>query len=282
MTFRERLERAIAEQRSLLCVGLDPDPERFPAGIPRGPEGIVAFNRVIVEATADLVCAYKPNLAFYLAHGAAGIDALAETRRLVPPGIPVILDAKIGDIGSTTAAYARAVFDILGFDAVTVHPYLGSEALQPFLARQDRGVFVLVRTSNPGATEFQDVLVGEAQEPLYLWLADRVREWNDRFGNLGVVVGATYPVDLALIRRRCPALPALVPGIGAQGGDLEEAVRSGLAEGTGPLVVTVSRSVLYASAGPDFGEAARQAASRLRASIEQVRAALDRRGAAGG
>ncbi|MCX7623736.1 MAG: orotidine-5'-phosphate decarboxylase [Thermomicrobium sp.] len=274
MSFRQRLEQAIARHRSLLCIGLDPDPARFPEGIASDAAGIVAFNRAIVEATADLVCAYKPNLAFYLSLGAAGIEALARTRELVPPEIPVILDAKLGDIASTSAAYARAVFETLGFDAVTVHPYLGSEALEPFFAYRDRGVFVLVRTSNPGAVEFQDVPVGDAGDPLYLWLADRVREWNERFGNAGVVVGATYPVDLALVRQRCPDLPLLAPGVGAQGGDLEEAVRAGLGEGTGPLLVTVSRAVLYASRGSDFALAARAAAQELRERIERVRAEL--------
>jgi len=277
VSFRERLEQAIEKGRSLLCIGLDPDLERFPEGIARDAQGIVAFNRAIVEATADLVCAYKPNLAFYLAHGAAGIAALAETRRSIPPDIPVILDAKLGDIASTSAAYARAVFETLGFDAVTVHPYLGSEALEPFFAYADRGVFVLVRTSNPGAVELQDAPVGEAGEPLFLWLADRVREWNERFGNLGLVVGATYPVDLALVRQRCPDLPVLAPGVGAQGGDLEETVRAALSEGSGPLLVNVARSVLYASSGPDFAEAAREAARRLRDRIEAVRSEIQKR-----
>lgn len=279
VTFRERLEQAIARNLSLLCIGLDPDPQRFPEGLTHDARGIVAFNRAIVEATSDLVCAYKPNLAFYLAHGAAGIEALAETRQLVPPEIPVILDAKLGDIASTSAAYAQGVFETLGFDAVTVHPYLGSEALEPFFAYADRGVFVLVRTSNPGAVELQDAPVGEAEEPLYLWLADRVREWNERYGNLGIVAGATYPVDLALIRQRCPDLPLLAPGVGAQGGDLEEAVRAGISEGNGPLIVTVSRSVLYASRGSDFAQAARDAARRLRDRIERVRAEIQERAA---
>ncbi len=274
MSFRERLERAIARNRSLLCVGLDPDPERFPEGIARDPSGIVAFNRAIVEATADLVCAYKPNLAFYLAHGIAGLEALAATRQAIPPDIPVILDAKVGDIASTSAAYARAIFETFGFDAVTVHPYLGGEALEPFFAYRDRGVFVLVRTSNPGAQELQDVPVGADDSPLYLWVAERVQAWNERFGNLGIVAGATYPVDLALVRQRCPDLPVLAPGVGAQGGDLAEAVRAGLSEGTGPLLVTVSRTVLYASGGPDFARAAREAAQQLRDEIERIRSQL--------
>ncbi len=274
MSFRQRLERAIARNRSLLCVGLDPDLERFPEGITRDPNGIVAFNRAIVEATADLVCAYKPNLAFYFAHGAAGLEALAATRRAIPADIPVILDAKVGDIASTSAAYARAIFETLGFDAVTVHPYLGGEALEPFFAYRDRGVFVLVRTSNPGAQELQDVPVGDAGEPFYLWLAERVRAWNERFGNLGLVVGATYPVDLALVRQRCPDLPILAPGVGAQGGTLDEAVRAGLSHGNAPLLINVSRTVLYAGSGPDFARAAREAAQQLRNEIERIRSHL--------
>lgn len=271
VSFRERLEQAIAQNHSLLCIGLDPDLERFPTGIPRDPEGIVVFNRAIIEATADLVCAYKPNLAFYLQYGAAGIAALATTRQLIPPHIPVILDAKLGDIASTSAAYARAVFETLGFDALTVHPYLGSEALEPFLSTSDRGVFVLVRTSNPGASEMQDLPVGEAGEPLYLWLAERARAWNQRSGNVGLVVGATYPVELALVRQRCPDLPILAPGIGAQGGDLERAVCAGLTEATAPLLVTVSRSILYADASARFAESARAAARRVRDTIERIR-----------
>lgn len=273
MTFRERLKWIIAQNNSLLCVGLDPDLEQLPSPLPRTVQGMVAFNQAIVEATADLVCAYKPNLAFYLVHGAAGIEALAATRAAIPPEIPVILDAKLGDIASTSAAYAKAIFETLGFDAVTVHPYLGSEALEPFLRARERGIFVLARTSNPGAGEFQDLPVGEGGDPLFLKVAERARIWNEQFGNVGLVVGATYPVDLAIIRQRCPDLPILAPGVGPQGGDLETVLRAGLAGTTAPLLLTLSRSILYADSGPYFAQVARQVATQIRQTIQQVQRA---------
>ncbi len=273
MRFLERLTQVIQANDSMLCVGLDPDLERFPAHLPRDPATIVAFNRAIIEATADLVCAYKPNLAFYLVHGQAGIRALVETRRLIPPEIPVILDAKVGDISSTSAAYAEAFFDRWGFDAVTAHPYLGQDGLAPFLRTPGRGVFVLVKTSNPGAGEFQDlpIRVDSGDEPLYLRVARHVARWNERYGSCGLVVGATYPAELAAVRRQHPDLPILIPGIGAQAGDLEAAVRGGLAGATAPIVVAVTRSVIYASQGADFAAAARSAASTLRDAINRAR-----------
>ncbi len=273
MRFVERLKRAIQANDSMLCVGLDPDLERFPAHLPHDPASIVAFNRAIIEATADLVCAYKPNLAFYLVHGQAGLRALVETRRLIPPEIPVILDVKVGDISSTSAAYAEAFFDRWGFDAVTAHPYLGEDGLAPLLRAPGRGVFVLVKTSNPGAGEFQDlpIRIDGGAEPLYLRVARHVARWNERYGSCGLVVGATYPAELAAVRRQHPDLPILIPGIGAQAGDLEAAVRGGLAGATAPIVVNVTRSVIYASQGPDFAEAARAAASALRDAINRAR-----------
>jgi orotidine-5'-phosphate decarboxylase len=273
MRFLERLNQAIRANDSMLCVGLDPDLERFPTHLPHDPSAIVAFNRAIVEATADLVCAYKLNLAFYLVHGEAGLRALVETRRLIPPEIPVILDAKAGDIPSTSAAYAQAFFDRWGFDAVTVHPYLGEDGLAPFLRAPGRGVFVLVKTSNPGAGELQDlpVRVGGGDEPLYLHVARRVARWNERYGSCGLVVGATYPAELAAVRRQHPDLPILIPGVGAQAGDLEAAVHRGLAGARAPIVVNATRSVIYASQGPDFAEAARAAASALRNAINRAR-----------
>lgn len=269
MQFLERLEHAIRSNDSLLCIGLDPDLARFPAHLPRDPSAIVTFNRAVIEATADLVCAYKPNLAFYLAYGDAGVRALAETRRAVPPEIPVILDAKAGDIPSTSAAYARAFFDVWGFDAVTVHPYLGEDGLAPFLEAPGRGVFVLVKTSNPGAAELQDLTVrnGDVEEPLFLHVARRVADWNRRYGSCGLVVGATYPVDLATVRQAHPDLPILVPGVGAQAGDLERAVHGALAGARAPAIINATRSVIYASRGRDFAEAARAAASALRQAI---------------
>jgi orotidine-5'-phosphate decarboxylase len=263
---------------TLLCVGLDPEEGRLPDPV-RGasaPERFVAFNRAIVEATADLVCAYKPNAAFYEAHGPAGVDALVRTVAMIherAPGVPVLLDAKRGDMANTSRLYARAVFDACGADAVTVQPYQGEEALAPFLERSDRGVFVLCRTSNPGAVEMQDLRMDG--EPLYLALARRVAgQWNAR-GNCGLVVGATWPDELRAIRAAAPQLPILVPGIGAQGGDLEASVRAGRdAHGHG-LLISASRSILYASTGADFAHAARAEAQCLRDAINQHRLVVE-------
>ena len=266
--------RARWQTGTQLCVGLDPELDRLPAGIARGDvaAALLAFNAAIVDATSDLVCAYKPNAAFYEAHGAAGLEALIETIVLIherAPGVPVLLDAKRGDVDNTNRAYARAIFDACGADAVTVQPYLGQEALAPFIERADRGIFVLCRTSNRGAGELQDLLVGG--EPLHLRLARRVAEhWNAR-GNCGLVVGATRSVELASVRAVAPDLPILVPGVGAQGGDLEASVRAGADRHGQGLLVSASRSVLYASAGTDFAKAARREALRLR---DGIRAAL--------
>jgi orotidine-5'-phosphate decarboxylase len=275
------LAAAAVRSGSLVCVGLDPDPSRFPsplAGEADLARAIVRFNAAIIEATADLVCAYKPNLGFYLALGAPGAAALAETRRLIPAATPAILDAKIGDIGSTSAGYARGVFDAWGFDAVTVNPYLGEEALAPFLERSDRGVFVLCKTSNPGGGEIQDLPVGKAPgdangEPLHLAVASRVAVWAERAAaSVGLVVGATYPAELAAVRERCPALPILLPGIGAQAGDLAAAVAAGRDAAGGGLVVTSSRAILYAGAGEDFAAQARAATIGLRDEVNAARA----------
>ncbi|HEX5498702.1 MAG TPA: orotidine-5'-phosphate decarboxylase, partial [Thermomicrobiales bacterium] len=231
--FGERLAAAMVANDSLVCVGLDPDLARFPAPLANEPDvarAIVAFNRAIVEATADLVCAYKPNLGFYVAYGLPGLAALAETRRLIPAGIPVILDAKIGDIPGTTAAYARGIFDVWGFDAVTANPYLGADSLAPLLAADGRGVFILSRTSNPGGADLQALAVGGgASAPLYQRVADLVQLWAaTATADTGLVVGATWPTELRAVRQRCPNLPILLPGVGTQGGDLEAAVRAGV------------------------------------------------------
>lgn len=273
MQFLERLNRAIETNDSVLCIGLDPDLQRFPEPLPREPSAILTFNQAIIEATADLVCAYKPNLAFYLIHDETGLRALLETRRMIPPEIPVILDAKVGDIPSTSAAYAEAFFERWGFDAVTVHPYVGEDGLAPLLRAPGRGVFVLAKTSNPGAGEFQDLLIGSKRgtEPLYLQVARHVARWNERYGSCGLVVGATYPAALASVRSWYPDLPLLVPGVGAQAGDLEAAVRGVLGRAGAPILVNASRSVIYASHGPDFAEAARSAAAALRAAINEAR-----------
>lgn len=275
-TFTERVRAAAEQQTSLVCVGLDPDFSRFPSHIRElgTRDAIIRFNAAIIDATKDLVCAYKPNLAFYLAYGLAGMEALIETRKLIPSSIPAILDCKAGDVGSTAAAYAKGFFDELGFDAVTVNPFLGEDSLAPFLAYPDRGVIVLCKTSNPGSGEWQDLNVGDAGGPLFLKLAERIARWDSDYpASVGLVVGATYPDQLAQVRQRCPALPILLPGIGAQAGDLEAAVSAGLDTQGGGLIVTSSRAIIYAGSGGDFDQRARMAAENLRDEVNQVRTA---------
>lgn len=270
----DRLRAAATERNTLLCVGLDPEPDRLPAALHARDvvERIVAFNRRIVDATADLVAAYKPNLAFYEALGPAGMEALLRTRENIPPHVPVIGDAKRGDIDNTMRRYATALLDVYRFDCVTISPYLGRDAIEPFASRTDRGVYLLCRTSNPGSVEIADLEVRAdgGTRPLYLAIAERVRSWNSS-GNLGLVVGATYPNELARVREVAPDLPILLPGVGAQGGLLEESVTAGVDAQRAGLLVNASRQVLYASANDDFPAAARQAAQALRDRINRAR-----------
>lgn len=263
--FRERFEAAADAHGSLLCVGLDPDPERIPRGV-----SVRDFLAAVVEATADLVCCYKPNAAFFESRGAEGYEELRALIASVPGGAPVLLDAKRGDVGHTAEHYARAVFGQLGAHAVTVSPYLGRDAVEPFLAWGDRHVFVLCRTSNAGAGDFQDLRAGEGGRPLYLEVAAAAREWNGR-GNAGLVVGATYPDEAREVRAICPDMLLLLPGVGAQGGALEAAVRAARDARGGGVIVNASRGVLYASDGADFAAAARREAMRLRDAIEAAR-----------
>ena len=268
MGFFDKLERAAQRNGSLLCVGLDPDPAQMPVS------DVAAFNRAIIEATAGLVCAYKPNLAFYEALGERGLAALRDTLAAIPSDIPVIADGKRSDIGNTAKAYARALFDELGVDAATVNPYLGGDAVEPFLEREEKAAFILCRTSNPGARDLQDLLVtapggGEAR-PLFEMVAEMARRWNSR-GNVGLVVGATYPEELKRVRRLCPEMTFLVPGVGAQGGDVAAVVRNGLDKAGRGLIINVSRQVLYASREKDFAVAAAGAARQLRDEIARER-----------
>ncbi len=219
MRFVERLAEASRKHNSLLCIGLDPDIRRFPEHMRSNPSSIIEFNKIIIESTIDLACAYKPNLGFYLAYGLAGIEALIETRRLIGDTVPVILDAKVGDFNVTSEAYARGYYGEFDFDAITVHPYMGLDGIEPFLAHEERAAFILVRTSNPGSKMMQDLDIDGV--PLYQKVAGWVADWNDKFGTCGAVVGATWPEDLAEVRRICPDIPILIPGIGPQGGDLE-------------------------------------------------------------
>ena len=264
MVFVDRLRQAIRSRGSLLCLGLDPDPERLPVG------DVVAFNRAIIEATSDLVCAYKPNFAFYEQLGRTGWSVLEATIAAIPADLVIIGDAKRGDIGHTAAAYARACFDHLGCHAVTVNPYLGRDSIEPFLAYRERGVFLLCRTSNPGGADFQSLPVAQegGQRPLYEVVAQRAVTWNEH-GNLGLVVGATYPAELARVRAIAPDLPLLIPGIGAQGGDLA-AVIERIGAGSGLVTVNVSRQILFASAGPDFAAAGRRAAEAIRGTMNAL------------
>ena len=264
-SFVQKLEAACRANRSLLCVGLDPDPRLMQTA------HIFAFNRVIVDATRDLVCTFKPNLSFYEAQGLEGLKALEQTVehiRSVSPEVVVVGDAKRGDVSSSSAAYATAMFDHWGFDAVTVNGYLGRDSVEPFLEYDEKGVFVLCRTSNPDAGEFQD-LQDKKGVPLYQSVARAVGGWSAD-GNLGLVVGATYPDELKAVRDICPQMPILIPGVGSQAGDLRAAVINGTnAEGR-RAIISASRSIIYAGSGPDFAEAARREASALRDRINDI------------
>lgn len=273
MKFVEKLLEASRANNSLLCVGLDPDPERIPI------DDVFAFNKAIVDATQDLVCAYKPNLAFYEAMGIEGLNALRKTVEYIPGNIPVIGDAKRGDIGNTSRAYAKVLYEMYGFDAATVSPYLGFDSINPFLEYESKGVFILCRTSNPGSADFQALRVrkyamcGEETDrdvPLYMEVARKAREWNDA-GNIGLVVGATYPQELHEIRMICPDMPILVPGIGPQGGDLEAVVKYGVDARGEKALISSSRQILYASQGTDYADAARRQALELRDQINRYR-----------
>ncbi|HWC28444.1 MAG TPA: orotidine-5'-phosphate decarboxylase [Dehalococcoidia bacterium] len=267
-SFLAKLDAAVAQNKSLVCVGLDPDAALMPVEDP------IEFCRTIVEATADLVCAFKPNLAFFEAMGDRGWEVLTETLRAIPPEIPVIADAKRGDIGNSAAGYAHAIFDLLGCDAATVNPYGGTDAVEPFLEHADRGIIVWCRSSNPSARDFQDLLVsdnGSTPKPFWQSVALKSREWNQKHGNVGIVMGATYPRQLQEARELCPDMPILVPGIGAQEGALQEAVEAGLDAQRKGIIVNASRSVIYASRDRDYGLAARSAAAQLREHINRYR-----------
>jgi orotidine-5'-phosphate decarboxylase len=268
--FAERLDRALEAAGSLLCVGLDPDLARFPADLRDQPKPLLEFNRRIVDATCDVTAAYKPQIAFYSAIGKE--DELEASIRYIRERAPhalVILDSKRGDIGNTALAYACEAFDRYGADAVTVNPYMGEDSVLPFLARPERGAVLLCRTSNPGARDFQDLDVGGM--PLYRQVAERAAAHWNRNGNLMLVVGATYPAEMAALRRAHPEITFLVPGIGAQGGDLDDTLAAGLdARGAG-LLISSSRGIIYAGGGTSQG--IRNAARDLNAAINRRRGA---------
>lgn len=267
LDFRTKLLDAQARNRSLLCVGLDPEPARFPGLWTGRHSRIFDFCAEIVDSTHDLACAFKPQIAHFAAHGAEDqLERLIAHIRTTAPDVPIILDAKRGDIGSTAEQYAKEAFERYGADATTVSPYLGFDSIEPYLAYEDRGTFVLCRTSNPGGGDLQGLRL-ENGDLLYEHVARvATSTWNTN-GQVGLVTGATWPTELERVRHLAPTAPLLVPGVGAQGGDIEAIVRAGLrldAAGatTGPIVVSSSRAVLYASSGANFGDAARAEARR--------------------
>ncbi|MCI0788355.1 MAG: orotidine-5'-phosphate decarboxylase [Chloroflexi bacterium] len=266
--FTDRLEQASIATKSLVCVGLDPDPARMPIS------SVYEFNRAIVDATAGLVCAYKPNLAFYEALGLPGLQDLEKTiahiRSAAPQAI-IIGDAKRGDIGPSAQAYAKAMFQVWGFDAVTINVWGGQDTVTPFLEDESKGVFVWCRGSNPGSADFQDAQVATADGPmpLYRHVALACQQWDTK-GNLGLVVGATVPDQLREVRAACPNMPLLIPGVGAQGGDLEAAVRQGTDSRGRAALINSSRGIIYASGGADFAQAAAREADKLRKNINEV------------
>ena len=263
-TFNERIEERTSSIQSVLCVGLDTTPDKTPDPLKGDANPQLAWNRAIVDATHDLACCYKPNLAFYLNRGSEGVDTLKETIEYAHQfDVPVILDAKFGDIGHTAEYYAKAAFETLNADSVTLNPYMGEESIAPFRKYEDRSCFILCLTSNVSRSDFQTVSLPdeEMQEiPLYQRVAEKIREWNNA-NNLGAVVGATAPEDLAKIRETLGSdVPVLCPGVGAQGGDLEEVLWAGYT-GPGSILINVSRAIINASQNEDFVEASRREAT---------------------
>jgi len=267
MKFTEKLDAAVKKNNSLLCIGLDIDLKRIPASLLNKSDPIFDFNKAIIDATKDLVCAYKPNIAFYEMYGIYGMQALMKTIEYASDDIPIILDAKRGDVGHTAFAYAKAIFEIYKADATTINPYMGYDSVEPFLEYKDKGIFILCLTSNVGHKDFQ--VLGK-EEPLYQLVAKHVKEWDVSL-NCGLVVGATNPDELKDIRKIVGDMPILIPGIGAQGGDLASSVRYGVNKKGERAIINSSRSIIFASPGDDFAGAARQAARKLKEDINTYR-----------
>jgi len=273
-TFNQQLQSAWASQGSMLCVGFDPDPKRLPVSLQGNPEGIFEFCREIADATADLVCAFKPQFAYFASQRAeTQLERLIKHLKDKYPHIPVILDSKRGDIGSTADHYALEAFERYGADAVTVNPYMGFDTIEPYLKHAGKGVIVLCRTSNPGGSDLQFLNVGSG-EPLYLHVAKlAAQKWNSS-GQISLVVGATFPEEIAKVRAIVGDMPLLIPGIGAQGGDIDATVKAGGivgAPGVG-MIINSSRAILYASSGNDFAKAARAAAQSTRDALRSAAA----------
>ena len=274
MTFLEMLRSAAAQNQSMLCVGLDPEPGRFPGQFKGDASRIYDFCAAIVDSVADLVVAFKPQIAYFAAHRAEDqLERLMAHMRSTAPHVPVILDAKRGDIGSTASQYAIEAFERYGADAVTLSPFMGFDSIEPYLKYQGKGAFLLCRTSNPGGDDLQNQRLAsvEGQPLLYEHIARLAQgPWN-RNGQLGLVVGATYPQEIERVRSMAPTLPLLIPGVGAQGGDAVATVRAGWRPDA-PIIVNSSRAVLYASAGDDFAHAARRVATDTRDLLQGARA----------
>ena len=278
MSFLDRLSAAERSNQSMVCVGLDPEPARFPGALRGDASRIFDFCAAIVEATADLVIAFKPQIAYFAAHRAEDqLERLMAHMRQVAPGVPVILDAKRGDIGSTAAQYAVEAFERYGADAVTLSPFMGFDSVEPYLKYHGKGAFLLCRTSNPGGDDLQSQRLSSVPgEPLLYEHVARLAQgpWNLN-GQLGLVVGATYPAEIERVRAIAPTMPLLIPGVGAQGGDAAATVRAGWrgdAQATvAPIIVNSSRAILYASSGADFAQAARREAAKTRELLQAAR-----------
>lgn len=268
MTFIEKLLKVQRKNKSMLCVGLDTDPAKLPHHVGTSANAVLRFNRAIIEATSDLVCAYKLNLAFYEALGKKGWQITKETLEMIPRSVVTIGDGKRGDIGNTSERYACALFEEFGFDSATVSPYLGYDSIEPFIRSDHNCAFVLALTSNEGSNDFQRLIIHG--RPLYEKIVQSTLKWNTK-GNIGLVVGATHPAELKPIRDLAPSMPILIPGIGKQGGDLESAIRFGCSNDGALAIINASRSVLYASTGKDFADAARAEALQLRTQMQQFR-----------
>lgn len=267
MNYFEKLSHAQRKNNSLLCIALDPDVEKMPSFLKISPDMIFSFNKAIIDATHDLVCAYKPNLGFYIAGGIDALKSLKRTIEYIPDDIPVLLDCKFGDVRHTSEAYAKGVFQQFEADAVTVSPYIGFESLEPFFDYEDKGVYILTLTSNPGYTEFQNLTVSGTK--LFLEIAKRICETGRK--NLGMVVGATHLDEAEAVRNVAPETPFLIPGIGAQGGNLERSTQIGTTQDGKPPLIVSGRSIIYSSKGKDFAEVARQKAIETKTIINKSR-----------
>ncbi|MBN2543616.1 orotidine-5'-phosphate decarboxylase [bacterium] len=254
------------KNNSILCIGLDPVQEKLPEHIRSDEHSFFRFNKEIIDATLDLVSCYKPNIAFYEARGLKGLESLKKTCDYIGDKVPILLDAKRGDIGHSSASYAKGIFEYYNAGATTVSPYLGYDSLTPFAQYTDRGIFVLALTSNEGVTDFQYLKTGDTM--VYLKVAEKVQKWNDKFGNFGLVTGATHPDELAQVRELAPDLPFLIPGIGAQKGKIEPTLKYGVTKKGFKPIVVVARSIIYAGSDKDFGARAREAALNYKSLLE--------------